>query len=253
VLLSARMTTIVSCYYKLNTSKHSHSKYDIWIKNLLLNVKANMVIFTSQSDKPYLNEIATRNGGLKCTIVVKELDELEIYKKYPTIWDNQERIDPDKKCGRGRGCYMLWNSKFHFMKEAIDMNIYDSEYFIWNDIGNVRDNRIIPLLNTYPQTRRISKDRLDIVLLQLFNTVQEFYCNEVHFSGSMFGGHKDTILKIKDLYYNCFNHYAENNKFIGCDQQIISSVCVKNIHLFNPIFPIDYKVDPWFYLYQYYH
>jgi len=253
VPLSIRMTTIVSCYYKLNTSKHSHTNYDIWIKNLLLNVKANMVIFTSQSDQPYLNEIATRNTELKCTIIVKELDELEIYKKYPTIWDNQEMLDPNKKCGRGRGCYMLWNSKFHFMKEAIDMNVYDSEYFIWNDIGNVRDNRIIPLLNTYPQTKRISKDKLDIVLLQSFNAVQDFYCDEVHFSGSMFGGHRDTILKINDLYYKCFNHYVENNKFIGCDQQIISGVCVKNIHLFNPIFPIDYKVDPWFYLYQYYH
>ncbi len=68
----------------------------------------------------------------------------------------------------------------------------------------------------------------------------------------MFGGHIDTILKINDLYYKCFNHYVENNKFIGCDQQIISSVCVKNINLFNPIFPIECKVDPWFYLYQYY-
>ena len=245
-------TTIVSCYYKLNTSKHSHSNYDIWIKNLLLNIKANIVIFTSLSDQPYLNEIATRNSELQCTIVVKELDDLEIYKKYPAIWENQEMLDPNKKCGRGRGCYMLWNSKFHFMKEAIDMNIYDSEYFIWNDIGNVRDNRIIPLLTTYPQTARISKDKLDIVLLQLFDALQEFYFNEVHFSGSMFGGHKDTILKINDLYYNCFNHYVENNKFIGCDQQIISSLCVKNRNLFNPVFPINYQVDPWFYLYQYY-
>lgn len=246
------MATIVTCYYKLDTSKHSQTDYDMWIKNLLLNLSANIVVFTRQADKGYLKEILTRNTKLHYTIIVKELEELELYRQYPSIWGEQEQMDPNKRCGRGKGCYLLWNSKFQFMKEVIEMNVYKSEYFIWNDIGNVRDNRILPLLESYPNVERMSRDKLDIVLLNGFTRFQEFYCNEVHFSGSMFGGHKDTILKVSALYYKCFENYVKNNKFIGCDQQLLSSIFVKNVGLFNTIFPIDYKVDPWFYLYQYY-
>ena len=153
------MATIVTCYYKLDASKHSQTDYDMWIKNLLLNLSANIVVFTCQSDKEYLNKILSRNAKLHYTIIVKELEELELYRRYPSIWGEQELMDPNKKCGRGKGCYLLWNSKFQFMKEAIDMNVYQSEYFIWNDIGNVRDNRIIPFLETYPKVERISRDK----------------------------------------------------------------------------------------------
>jgi hypothetical protein len=246
------MATIVSCYYNLKQSKHKPLEYDSWIKNLLLNLKANIVIFTSSADKPYIEDILKCNAALRYTIIIKELTDLEIYKNYPDIWDFQELIDPNQKCGRGKGCYMIWNSKIHFMKEAMSINPYNSEYFIWNDIGNVRNNNIVHLLDTYPEKTKISRDKLDIVLLKSFYQIQDFYCNEVHFSGSMFGGHKDTILKMNELFYKSFDDYVKNNKFIGCDQQIIASIFVKNVGLFNPIFPIDCKVDPWFYLYQYY-
>lgn len=138
------------------------------------------------------------------------------------------------------------------MKEVIENNPYNSEYFVWNDIGNVRDKNIIPFLKSYPNKDKISQDKLDIVLLNGFAKVQDFFCNEVHFSGSMFGGHKNTILIICDLYYKYFQYYIVNNRFIGCDQQIISSIFVKHVNLFNPIIPRECKVDPWFYLYQYY-
>ena len=247
------MTTIVSCYYKLEKSKHTHEEYDTWIRNLIQNIKESMVIFTCKKDRLYLESILQLNKhNIKYTIIVKELSELEINKQYPDIWDYQESIDPNKKCGRGRGCYQLWNSKFHFLKEAIESNPYNSKYFIWNDIGNVRDNKIVPFLTCYPKEDKISNNKLDIVLLNGFRQLQDFFCDEVHFSGSMFGGYKETLLTICELYYECFQYYIENERFIGCDQQIISSIFIKNMNLFNPIIPSDYQVDPWFYLYQYY-
>ena len=246
------MTTLVSCYYKLGKSKHTHEEYDTWIRNLLVNINTNIVIFTSKNDKSYLETILEDNKNIKSTIIVKELSDLEINKLYPDIWEGQEMMDPNKRCGRARGCYQLWNSKFHFLKEAIENNPYNSEYFVWNDIGNVRDKNIIPFLKSYPNKDKISQDKLDIVLLNGFAKVQDFFCNEVHFSGSMFGGHKNTILMMCDLYYKYFQYYIVNNRFIGCDQQIISSIFVKHVNLFNPIIPRECKVDPWFYLYQYY-
>ena len=246
------MTTLVSCYYKLEKSKHTDEEYDRWIRNLLENINTNIIIFTCENEKSYLETILENNKNIQYTIIVKEISNFEINKLYPHIWENQEKLDPGKWCGRARGCYQIWNSKFHFLKEAIEKNPYNSDYFIWNDIGNVRDSRTIPFLRNYPNKDNISQDKLDIVILKGFARLQDFFLDEVHFSGSMFGGHKNTILIIYDLYYKCFQHYIANNQFIGCDQQIISSIFVRNINLFNPIIPNNCKLDPWFYLYQYY-
>lgn len=246
------MTSIVTCYYRLNKSKHTFEEYDRWIRNLLENIKTNIIVFTSEDDKQYLETILRTNENIRYTIIVKELMDLEINKLYPDIWEHQEEMDPNKRCGRARGCYQLWNSKFHFLKEAIHINPYNSECFVWNDIGNVRDKNIIPFLSYYPTADKISQDKLDIVLLNGFTKMQDFFCDEVHFSGSMFGGHKTTLLNMCELYYRYFQYYIVNDRFIGCDQQIISSMFIKNISLFNPIIPTECEVDPWFYLYQYY-
>ena len=144
------MATIVSCFYKLSSSKHTTDEYDKWIKNFVLNINANLCVFTSSKGKDYLTDILKNNVGLKYHIIVKEINDYEIFKKYPNIWEEQEQKDPNKKCGRKRGCYILWNSKFDLLKEAIELNPFNSDKFIWNDIGNVRDQRIVPLLKNYP-------------------------------------------------------------------------------------------------------
>ena len=247
------MTTIVSCFYKLSSSKHSIDEYDKWIRNFVLNINANLCVFTSSNGKEYLTDILKNNVGLKYHIIVKEINDYEIFKKYPNIWKEQEQKDPNKKCGRKRGCYILWNSKFDLLKEAIELNPFNSDKFIWNDIGNIRDERIVPLLKNYPNANNISDKKIDIVVLQKFNDLkQKFFQEEVHLSGSMFGGHKDTIMTLHKLYYNWFQEYLKNDKFIGCDQQILSSLVLHNFDLFNVIFPVNSKVDVWFYLYQYY-
>jgi len=77
------MTTIVSCYYKLDQSKHTQEEYDTWIHNLLSNIRANLIVFTCEKDKPYLKTILDSNLELQYTIIVKELSDLEINKHYP--------------------------------------------------------------------------------------------------------------------------------------------------------------------------
>lgn len=248
------MTTLVSCYYKTKINKHSHDNYDHWIRMLVMGLnKVNMVIYTQETDKEYLTSIFEENKSIQYKIIVRELNELEIVKKYPDIWENQERIDPQQHISRRKECYIIWNSKFNFLKETIDMNPFDSEYFIWNDIGNVRDLNTARFLQGYPNKNKISRDKLDIILLKQFERKQDvFYTNEVHFSGSMFGGHKETLTTLHEKYYSIFDYYVNSNKFIGCDQQLISTMYILNTSLFNTILPKMGLIDVWFYLYYYY-
>jgi hypothetical protein len=126
-------------------------------------------------------------------------------------------------------------------------------------------------ISNYPIYNKISNDKLDIVLLKDFNdsTIEnieniethedtnfknDIFQNEKHLSGSIFGGGKETLLKLIELYYQYFEEYLNKNLFIGCDQQILATLCVRHPELFNLVTPPPHQniIDEWFYMYHYY-
>jgi hypothetical protein len=246
--------TIVTCYYKI-PSKHNHNNYNIWIKNLLQNLKCNLIIFTSSKLVNYFKYITINNKFLNLKIIVKEFNDLDILKKYNmNFWSSQYTIDPYPNIGRNTECYILWNSKMNFVKEAIELNPFNSDKFIWNDIGSFRNQDFnTNFISNYPVYNNISKDKLDIILLIDYeNKLQKYYQHEKHLSGAIFGTSKDIFLQIIDLFYKYFDEYIQNNLFIGCDQQILSTIYIMHPELFNLIIPNNDIIDPWFYLYYHY-
>jgi hypothetical protein len=253
--------TVVSAYYKI-PSKRTHSEFDIFINNFLNNINCNLIIFTSKDLIQYFkNKIKDRTNII---LIIKEFDNLEIYKKYNNIWDSQYLID-DQKNIRSKYCYIIWNSKLNFIKEAIEINYFNSDKFIWNDIGSIRNSEYIDLLKFYPLYDNISNIKIDIILLNSsIDENKKYFKDEIHFSGAIFGGVINVLLEFHKLYYEKFDEYLKNNQFIGCDQQMILSVYLKNKELFNAINPFIDNInennliipnknkDRWFYLYHYY-
>jgi hypothetical protein len=255
--------TVITCYYKVK-SKHSFEEYSRWITNLLYAVRsANIIIFTTVDQEQKLMNLAMQNrkepyANKNVKIIIKDLNELEIVKKYPDIWDDQYRKDPTPNI-RTKECYMIWNSKMSLVKEAISLNPFNSDKFIWNDIGSMRDVRYIHenyknIIN-YPLYSNISEDKMDIVLIENFKLPDQIiFQNEVHLSGALFGSSKETFLKVIDLFYQNLEMYLENGYFIGCDQQILATCVQQRPELFKLIQP-DYSnriIDKWFYLYHHY-
>lgn len=244
-------TTLVSCYYSV-PSKHPHEKYDIWIHYLLTNITNNIIIFTSSDLVNYFENIQHSNKELKLKIIVKEFNDLDILKKYNlNIWDSQYSLDPTPEV-RTKECYIIWNSKMNFIKEAIELNPFNSDKFIWNDIGSMRDIHYSQKIKNFPHYNNISNDKLDIVLIQKYENDYYFFQNQTHLSGAQFGTSKDLFLKIIDLYYKYVDEYIENKLFIGCDQQILSTLYMNHKELFNLITPDNTIIDKWFYLYHHY-
>jgi hypothetical protein len=254
--------TIVSCYYKIK-SKRSHDEYNIYISNLLNNLKANIVIYTSKEDYEYLKSF--KNGKNNINIIIKRFEEINLYKKYFHIMEKQYQMDNQKYTGRTYQCYILWNSKLDFLKETIEINPFNSDKFMWLDLGAVRTLDIINYLNSFPRYENISKSKIDIIYLKPYlNVNQKYFKDEVHLGG-LYGGGKDIIMEYHKLFYDKFQEYVDNNQFIGCDQQIISSVYLENKNIFNLIIPVtnnitennkfiplNKNIDPWFYLIYYY-
>lgn len=243
--------TLVTCYYKI-PSKHQHSLYHNWIANLLENINSNIIIFTSSQLVSYLKQFRRNNSNI--VIIEKELKDMPINKKYfNNFWENQENIDTQKKCKRTKYCFQIWNSKFDFLKLAIKLNPFKSDKFVWNDIGSMRDVLFCNKLKNYPKYENISNNKLDLMLLEDYDDInQTFFENEKHISGSIFGGNKDVILELHKLYYEYFDLYVKHNKFIGCDQQILSTLYLKNKEKINIVTTDNNVIDKWFYLYHHY-
>lgn len=240
--------TIVSCYYNI-PSKRSHEKYIEWINNLLSNINenTNLFIFVDKNSYDIIGKYLYRLKNLHIHVI--EFTDLFIHKKYDTIWDSQYAIDPQSNI-RTKECYIIWNSKFWFLKTAIEINKFDSDKFIWCDIGSYRFADGLFLAN-FPEYNKISNDKLDISLIENYTEDKEYFFNEVHISGAIFGGGKNILLELCEKYYEIFDDYVSKNKFIGCDQQLISTLYMKNKHLFNFV-DDNIFYDNWFELYAYY-
>ena len=251
--------TVVTAYYRVK-SKHEPKQYHAWINNLLLHVGRNckMVIFTSPDLIEHMNAVCQKNTlGASFTVISMEMKEFKLLKRYPLkIWIQQYAMDPQKSCGRTIECYLIWNSKLIFLKEAMERNIYGSDKYVWIDIGSYRTTATDSTLNKlehFPRYENISNDdKIDIVLLRPYaqeEMKQVIFYNTVHLGG-MFGGNIKAIKRLYELFYKALDVYLCGKCFAGCDQQVLSTCCVHNPEMFNLIIPDSKKGDVWFYLYH---
>jgi len=249
--------TVVTCYYRI-PSKHSYEKYDVWISQFLSVVNCNLVIFTSFDLLRFIYEKIPVSLQYRAYIIPIDFENLDIYRKYQHLWDQQYTIDPDPGCGRSKECYVLWNSKLWFLHKAIQQNPFQSDKFVWTDIGSLRTPNASLFHNIhhrYPLYDKISGSRIDIAMIEpIEDPHQTVFVGEVHFSGTIFGGHKDTIQVFHNLFYKKLDEHIQKGIFVGCDQQTISSVYNENRDLFHCISSNHVVIDEfqWFYLWLYY-
>jgi hypothetical protein len=251
--------TVVTAYYCVK-SKHEPKQYHAWINNLLLHVGRNckMVIFTSPDLIEHMNAVCQKNTlGASFTVISMEMKEFKLLKRYPLkIWIQQYAMDPQKSCGRTIECYLIWNSKLIFLKEAIERNIYGSDKYVWVDIGSYRTTVTGSTLNKlehFPRYENISNnDKVDIVLVHPYaeeEMNQVIFHNTVHLGG-MFGGNTSAINRLYRQFYKALDIYICGRCFAGCDQQILSTCYVHNQEMFNLIIPDSKQGNVWFYLYH---
>jgi hypothetical protein len=67
----------------------------------------------------------------------------------------------------------------------------------------------------------------------------------------MFGGTAETLLKWHDLYYNMLEHFISIDRFIGKDQNIMSSVAIIHKDIVGLIYPQQKCHDIWFYFHEF--
>jgi hypothetical protein len=179
------------------------------------------------------------------------------------LWEKQRQMDPEKRY-HSKELYILWNEKVNFLLETIRDNAFDSDYFLWTDIGCFRDTDKALQLTDYPDTKLVNKylgtDKiffLQMSPLTLDDQIigsngipkHDFKNDETKLAGTIFGGHKKAVLQYGEVYYPAMDMMVRSGRFIGKDQNLMSAIAVMYPQLFHLVSPRPYLQDGdlWFY------
>mmetsp|Transcript_25647 Transcript_25647/g.60701 ORF Transcript_25647/g.60701 Transcript_25647/m.60701 type:complete len:769 (-) Transcript_25647:416-2722(-) len=224
--------TVVTGYFVIR-SKYANSEYDTWMSNML-SLQDPMIIFTEPS---FVEQIkGHRQHALDRTVIIPiELKDLPFGTLYSAeFWDDQMKRNPEKKRHKSVELFWIWLSKTWCISEAIRLNVYKSDFFVWSDIGCFRNKKyngmtMIEHRETIPKDRIVQMAHKPPMVLDdpIFN--DKYKQKDKHFhSGSQFAGYKDTMMKFHELFLETIDIFLERKMIIVDDQLVAQSCCLSH-------------------------
>ena len=154
---------------------------------------------------------------------------------------------------------MIWNEKIYFVYDTYIHNYFNSDYYIWCDIGYFREPLINKKWPNYDVVKNLNPNTiyyahvcdnniLSYYIKAILNNIQVPY-TQASISGGFFIIHKNKLLWYKTIYYDTLSSFFENNLLIKDDQYIILQCVTYNLNHFNLIKdPTTTKIDDnWFF------
>ena len=134
--------TFSSCLYYMK-NRHGHERHMNWFRDFIHIVSQfYLVIYTGKHEYDFIcNEIRQLDevAQQKIKVVLKPVSEFH-NSKYERFWmDNNARSECKLAELADWHLNMLWCEKTHFVKETIEKQYFDTEYYGWCDIGYFRD------------------------------------------------------------------------------------------------------------------
>ena len=229
-------------------------KWDNYLKwfDITLKLKVPMVLFITDDLVEFVEE---RRKDIPTDIIIQTVEDIPYYNLKDGIQEildsdryKEDISDPDRiECQQAMYSVIQY-SKFPWLEKAIDKNPYESEFFFWIDAGASRFFEGYDLSQEYPsEDALVSLDDMGERFLVQMNcdyypdlydadvlTLDYLYDNRSYVLGSMFGGHKNAILKISDMVDSILNEEMIKNNNIN-NEQIALGYLVKK-------YPDDFAV-----------
>jgi hypothetical protein len=224
----------------------------------MLIIQCPMVIFCDKNSVTKIEEIRNNTSSLYPTKLIT-IDFTEFYSyKYMDIFEQQYETKDHEKF-HNVYLYLIWNEKTHFLKRAIEINPFSTDYFLWVDIGCFREPNYSFI--HWPNSDKIPKDKMLLLSIEPFTT-EEYECDNLEtlfdfqysdgrIGGTIFGGTINSILRWHEQYYRMLEYFIYIDRFIGKDQNIMSSVAILYKDTVELITADQYVNDKWFYLQNY--
>jgi len=224
--------TVVTGYFRV-ASKYNPGAYDGWMVNML-SLQDAMVIFTQPDLVDEMKHL--RSHAVNRTVIIPmSLDDLPIGKFYEeSFWQDQLDRDPEKKIHRSYQLFWIWLSKSWSVAQAIRMNVYDSDIFVWSDIGCFRHRKfnsktMVVHRETVPRHEilQMAHHKPNPPDEELYFDKYKKGANFYH-SGSQFVGYKDTLLTFHEYFLETIDRFLEKEMIIVDDQCVLQSVCLSH-------------------------
>ena len=178
---------------------------------------------------------------------------------------NKQLVKDPEKYIHNPNLYAIWNIKAYVCLKVIQLNPFDSQFFIYTDLGAWRqgifndwpDNNFINFL--YPKLNH----RMLFSQIYYVHDVNMFNVETDSIEGGFFAGSKSAIKLFANNFYEEHDKRLKSNLFIGKDQTIMNYIVYKlnntnhvllrawqlhecNLNKTNILF------DPWFFYQQYF-
>ena len=135
--------TLVTAYFRAK-SKYPSTQYDAWMQNMM-SLKDPLIIFT-QPDLVEMMSNLRSDPSLSTVIIPCTLEDLPISKLQSnrqfdhmgnsiSFWEHQLEIDPEKRRHGSYFVFWIWLSKSWLVEQAIQRDYFQSEFFVYTDIG----------------------------------------------------------------------------------------------------------------------
>jgi hypothetical protein len=205
-----------------------------------------MILFITEDLREFVEE---RRTDIPTEIIVQSVEEIPYYylkDQLDSIIESeeyQEKIsDPDRiECQHSMYSIVQY-SKFKWLKEAIEENPFNSKFFFWMDAGASRFFEGYDLSQDYPSINAIEalNEMGDKFLLQMnmeyykdlaqASTLPDEYLldNRSYVLGSMFGGGKNSLLKVGSDVEDILLNKMIANEFVNNEQIALGYLVKQN-------------------------
>jgi hypothetical protein len=139
--------TVVTAYYPLGKAKHSGAAYMQWIQNFC-RIPCSLVVFTDEETAGAIR--GCRAGSANTVVVTRPFSSYRMTApEMMAIWQRNHAIDPERKI-HSPELYAAWAIKQEVVRYAIDMNPFQSDWFVWCDIGIQRQPALERFYTAFP-------------------------------------------------------------------------------------------------------
>lgn len=244
---------IVTSLFNLSQLKRDDNRdwnsYLEWFAKTL-QVKCPFIVFT----EPNLSDFVTQQRGDKLTYIVEQqLTQIPLYHlKEPVqeILDSVEykaKMSDTSRVECKDSMYLaIQYSKFKWLKQATQINPFNSKYFFWLDAGASRFIDESEMQNTYPSSQALNQlARVDNTFVIQYN--HEYYHDLVNSNrlspeylwdnrsftcGSMFGGNRQAIAAI-DVEIDITLNYMLKEHCVNNEQIALGYLCKNKPEFFT--------------------